>query len=280
MNDQTLRIVDANLDRATEGLRVLEDIARFVLDSISISRSLKELRHSLHQAFPDISINLLSARNSTFDVGRLVEHEKEPAVNLIDTVIANARRVEQSIRVLEETSRLPEFPVKTAIFEEARYSMYELEKELVSRLSRGDKSSKLGSYAVVDNETKLFEAFERKFTSIQFDPGTLTQREFYSLAEDYRERCHSKNILLIIGGHLGITIASNADGIVLDENSLPISVARGLLKIDQLIGYAVKSPEEAIQAESCGADYILCPESLKVAISSGVEIPVISLSRG
>jgi thiamine-phosphate pyrophosphorylase len=276
MNDQTLRIVDANLARATEGLRVLEDIARFVLDSTSISRSLKELRHSLHQAFPDVSINLISARDSASDVGRLVEYEKEPAINLADTVIANARRVEQSLRVLEETSRLPDSLAKAAIFEEARYSMYELEKELVSLLSRACKCLKLGSYYVVENETQFSDAIERKVTALQFVPGILTQREYYDLAKDFRERCTSNAILLIIGGRLGIAIASDADGIVLDENSLPISAARDILKIDQLIGYSAKSLEEAIQAESRGADYILCPKTLKEAISSEVKIPVIA----
>jgi len=279
MNEQTLRIIDANLDRTTEGLRVLEDIARFVLENSSVAGILKNLRHTIHQAFPDYSINLISARDSAADVGRLVEHKKEPATNLVDTVITNARRVEQSLRVLEEASRLPESLAKIAIFEDARYLMYELEKELVSRLCRGDKCTKLGSYAIVDNETRLFKAIERRFRTIQFDPGTLTQREFYRLAEDSRERSRAGNFLLIIGVHLGITLSSNADGVALNESSVPISVARNLLKVDQIIGYAAKSPEEAIQAESCGADYILCSESLKEHISSEVKIPVISPVR-
>jgi thiamine-phosphate pyrophosphorylase len=279
MINQTLRIIDANLDRASEGLRVMEDIARFILESAPTARSLKNLRHSIHQAFPDIAISLISARNSTGDVGRATETYKEPAGSLIDTVLANASRVEQSLRVLEEVARLPGADADGAFFEEARYAMYDLEKELVSRLSRRDKNVKLGSYHVVANETQLFGAIERKVTTIQLDPGTMTQREFYRLAEAARECSRANNILLIIGGHLGITISTNADGIAFNENSLPITVARGLLKVDQVIGYAAKSVEEALQAESCGADYILCAESLRENISSEVKIPVVSPVR-
>jgi thiamine-phosphate pyrophosphorylase len=279
MDNQTLRIIDANLDRATEGLRVLEDTARFVLDNITISRRVKEIRHSIHQSFPDISINLISARDTISDVGRRVEHQKEGASNFIDTVIANARRVEQSLRVLEELSRLPDSMTKSYIFEHCRYSMYEIEKELVSHLSRNDKCARLGSYVVVSNETEFSKVIERKPAAIQIEQGTLTQREFHTFAERSRESSLADNILLIIEGNPGITVSSKADGIALDEYSLPISVVRGLLKIDQVIGYAAKSPEEAIQAESCGADYIMCHESLKQAISLRVKIPVISPFR-
>ena len=276
MNFQTLRIIDANLDRATEGLRVLEDIARFVLDDIHLSGRLKALRHSIHQAYPDISIKLISARNSLDDVGRQVEHQKEPGTSFSDTVIAIARRAEQSLRVLEETSRLADTSINGSIFEESRYAMYGLEKDLISRLSRRDKSAKLDMYAMVENETQFSEAVEHKITAIQFNPEIQTQREYYFLAKDFRDRCSAEAILLIIGEHLGITIASDADGVTLDANSIPMSIARGLLKIDQLIGYSAKSPEEAIRAESCGADYILCPESIKEAVSLKVRIPVIS----
>jgi thiamine-phosphate pyrophosphorylase len=279
MADQTLRIIDANLDRATEGLRVLEDVARFVLESASIASRLKGLRHSLHQVFPEVTVNLISARDSTSDVGRAAETNKEPASSLIDTVIANARRVEQSLRVLEEISRLPNVTINGTVFEETRYMMYDLEKELVSRISRRDKIAKLDAYAVVENETQFSKRIERNVTAIQFDPAILTQREFYYLAKDFRNRCDTTGILLIIGGHLGITVSANADGIALDANSLPISVVRDILKVDQIIGYTAKSPEEAFQAENCGADYILSPESMKEAIVLELKIPVISPIR-
>ena len=45
MVERTLRIIDANLNRMGEGLRVLEDAARFLLNNAVLSEELKTLRH-------------------------------------------------------------------------------------------------------------------------------------------------------------------------------------------------------------------------------------------
>ncbi|MBU1615010.1 thiamine-phosphate pyrophosphorylase, partial [bacterium] len=63
------RILDANFNRASEGLRVVEEIARFVLGDASLVRSLKETRHSLGQMAKDIPSSLLEFRESEKDVG-------------------------------------------------------------------------------------------------------------------------------------------------------------------------------------------------------------------
>jgi thiamine-phosphate pyrophosphorylase len=261
LTDQKLRIIDANLDRTTEGLRVLEDVARFVLNSSTLATRLKELRHRLHDAFPELVIRLISVRDSASDVGRGSETVKEPAAGLIDTVVANARRVEQSLRVLEEISRLPDAAIGGAIFEEARYAVYDIEKELVSKLSRRDKVARLaGLYTFVENEDDLAVAIERQAATIQLKPGASSRRDFLKLAEDFRECCHKNNTLFIVGEYIDIAIAINADGVALDGDSLPVPVARGLLKVDQLIGYTPRSFEEGIGAREAGVDYLIGPE--------------------
>ena len=42
-----LRLLDANLNRAAEGLRVADDLARFVLDDAGLSGEFKAIRHGL-----------------------------------------------------------------------------------------------------------------------------------------------------------------------------------------------------------------------------------------
>lgn len=44
------RILDANLNRAREALRVMEDIARFALNDAALSGELKAIRHDLREA--------------------------------------------------------------------------------------------------------------------------------------------------------------------------------------------------------------------------------------
>ncbi len=277
LNDQTLRIIDANLDRATEGLRVLEDVARFVIDSAPVSRRLKDIRHRLHAAFPDPGLNLISARDSVKDVGRGQDTAREPAASLIETVIANARRVEQSLRVLEEMSRLPDAGFNGAVFEESRYALYDIEKELLSRLSRSGKIARLGSgpYHIIDNADEAVTAFESPVAAMQLNQSEMTSREFWQTASDFREYCGTNGGLFFVGEAVDVARASGADGVVLDRNSLPVPQARALLKIDQLIGYSTDNPDEASAAIASGADFIICPECLRDILFQRYENAVI-----
>ena len=47
IQDKVLRMIDANVNRTTEGLRVAEDIVRFVLDDEKLTSRLKHIRHEL-----------------------------------------------------------------------------------------------------------------------------------------------------------------------------------------------------------------------------------------
>src|SRR5688572_18127364 len=64
-----LRILDANLNRAREGLRVLEDYARFILNDDSISAHLKRIRHDLAACAPQLASEAILHRDTPGDVG-------------------------------------------------------------------------------------------------------------------------------------------------------------------------------------------------------------------
>ena len=100
-----LRIIDANLNRSAEGLRVIEDVARFVLEDGSTSARLKELRHKLVQTSLDLQRKLVWSRDAASDVGRDTIVEGEPEEKGLQSIlVANSRRVQESLRVLEEVS--------------------------------------------------------------------------------------------------------------------------------------------------------------------------------
>ncbi|HQA56705.1 MAG TPA: thiamine phosphate synthase, partial [Acetivibrio sp.] len=73
--DKLYRILDANINRASEGLRVLEDLARFYFDDLHFSKRLKELRHNIRKNLMDMMPMLLEGRNSATDVGVRVSME-------------------------------------------------------------------------------------------------------------------------------------------------------------------------------------------------------------
>ncbi len=137
VKDGILRILDANLNRSREGLRVCEDIVRFMLDSRSLSTELKTMRHGIASAikvFPSGSKLLLESRDSCDDVGRSSRMATEMLRSgEADIFMANMQRVKESLRVLEEFAKL--LDVKLAIkFQALRFMSYDVEKKAVAQL--------------------------------------------------------------------------------------------------------------------------------------------------
>lgn len=130
-----LRIVDANLNRIGEGLRFLEEIARLGMDNEAITRKLKDMRHELLINHGLSDRQMVAARDAESDVGAEIEEKTERDLN--SAVLANARRVQESLRVLEELSKLPELPGwDAAKFKQARFALYTLEKEILGGLEK------------------------------------------------------------------------------------------------------------------------------------------------
>jgi signal transduction histidine kinase len=129
-----LRIIDANLNRAKEGLRVCEDITRFILDDLASTRALKSLRHRIHSIVESSKINiklLHGARDTKGDCGTdfygLEKKDKWQAV-----FFANMQRVKEALRVLEEFSKL--FKGKAGPqFKALRFRLYEQEKKITEK---------------------------------------------------------------------------------------------------------------------------------------------------
>jgi len=136
VQQQILRIIDANINRISEGLRVLEDISRFIIEDEDITRQLKTLRHLLNKLVAETGFHLLETRDAVGDVGADsdVIHDHK---NLSSIARANAKRAQEGIRVLEELSKLPELKavLSATVLKESRYKIYSIEKILITRLS-------------------------------------------------------------------------------------------------------------------------------------------------
>ena len=137
MEDKIYRILDANFNRAREGLRVCEEIARFVLDDRNLTRGLKEARHKLTAILQTMGMkSLIEARASERDVGRGLKVDKEKRSDTRDVFLANIERVKESLRVLEEFSKLLEKDAEE--LERVRFDVYSLEREAVGKLDLSD----------------------------------------------------------------------------------------------------------------------------------------------
>jgi len=122
---ELLRVVDANLNRLKEGIRVIEDIARYVHNDKELSTSLKTLRH---QCRIEPLEALLASRDSVNDVLRPTMQSEMNRTDLRSIVIANYKRGQESARVLEELYKIVE-PSLSERFKNIRYELYALEKK-------------------------------------------------------------------------------------------------------------------------------------------------------
>lgn len=121
------RIIDANLNRAREGLRVVEDSLRFVLNDDSLYKKIRTIRHNVDIALRDKYEFLIVQRDSIKDVGRQIPENIKKSLSEI--IIANIKRAQESLRVLEEYTKTV-YPDISPKFKKERYAVYNLEKTI------------------------------------------------------------------------------------------------------------------------------------------------------
>lgn len=259
------RLLDANINRSAEGLRVLEDIARFSLDNQKLSAAIRSLRHRVRDLFKGREYSLLSARDSAADVGQITSQQatgSDERDGLRDTVLSNFKRVQEASRSIEEILKTKGEYSAGKIVEELRFSVYELETELMSFFSR---QLPAGIYGI------LGEKFSQGRSNIEVarqmvDAGVsvLQYREklkyksskaIYEECLAIREITREADIPFIVNDYADIALMVEADGIHQGQDDIPIKALRKIAP-DMLLGCSTHSPEQAQQAIADGADYI------------------------
>ena len=134
------RIIDVNINRAVEGLRVMEEIVRFVLENKRMTKELKEIRGKLRRTSKKLIESAggqhFQQRDVAGDVGKeLYTLNEAKRHGLLDIFTANAKRVQEALRVLEEFAKLIE-PRIGKFFKTLRFRLYEIEKRTFNKLSR------------------------------------------------------------------------------------------------------------------------------------------------
>jgi len=128
------RIIDANVNRAKEGLRVCEDVCRFVLDAKTETAQLKRIRHAITDAVACIDRRaLLQSRDTQADVGKGSIGPELTRTTVTDIFYANIQRAKESVRVLEECIKIVD-QQSAEHMKKQRYALYILEKKISPRL--------------------------------------------------------------------------------------------------------------------------------------------------
>ncbi|MBI4303983.1 MAG: thiamine phosphate synthase [Chloroflexi bacterium] len=265
---QTLRIIDASLNRIGEGLRLLEELARFTLNDAALTQQLKTMRHELLRGDSAFNRQLLQARGSETDVGidmAVPGEKKEKELSLV--LVANSRRVQESLRTLEELAKVPgaASSLDSEKFKHARFALYTLEQKLMSKLVGKDKLERLpGLYVIIDTEALkgrshleiASQAIRGGARTIQLRDKLSSKKELLPIARQLKDLCTGSGVLFLMNDYLDIALAVDADGLHVGQDDLPVVEARRLLPIGKILGCSTQTVEEALAAIADGADHV------------------------
>lgn len=250
------RILDANLDRAREGLRIIEEWCRFGLNNSQLANDCKQLRQELASWHSD---EFRMARDTPGDVGTELTHPQEEQRQSIEALLqANLCRVEEALRVLEEYGKLCN-PEMGAAFKQMRYMVYTLESNLFGYTRHQQLKDSL-LYLVTSPEEAILPlveaALQGGLTLVQYRHKDENDLERLALAHKLCQLCHAYKALFIVNDRVDLALAVDADGVHLGQQDLPIAFARNLLGKQKIIGKSTTNPQEMEQAIADGADYI------------------------
>ena len=263
--DPIARLIDAAANRAREGLRVMEDIARFALDDANLTASLKGLRHDLRahlDALPLRPADLLVARDTPGDVGTAITTpgELDRPDALPDLAAAAAKRAQEALRSLEESAKA--LARSGAGFESLRYRLYDLEKRL--RLALAPPCPQWTLCVLVTASLCLHHAPEDIVRlAAEGGAGCVQIREKYApdalrLENTARlvEAAHAAGIHAIVNDRPDLARLANADGVHLGQDDLPVAAARRILGPARWIGVSCATLDHARRAAADRADTI------------------------
>ena len=261
LEDQRIaQIVDANLDRAREGLRVLEDWARFALGRKDLVKIFKNFRQILGKNHLRV---YKESRNFVNDICTGLSHPEQFKRNNASSIISsNAARVQEALRVIEEFSRDHNQNL-CKISSEIRYEIYNLEIELLETQSNYLLRKILNEndlYLITLDVENLFEKINNileggvKIIQLRFKQGKDSDNLKFAIK--VRELCNKFDAILLINDRVDIALACKADGVHLGQDDMDIKSARNILGFSKIIGISANNALDIEKAIQDGCDYL------------------------
>jgi len=259
-DNRIAQLIDANLDRAREGLRVMEDWCRFGLKRSDFSIQIKDWRQQLGVHHHNI---YRKARLISNDPARGISHPLQTVRSTPEAVfIANSSRVQEALRVIEEFTRITD-PNLCEIASKIRYETYEIEIKVLNTTEGINKRQTLKDcsvYLVTTNKRNLedivLQALKAGVKIVQYREKFLQDNEKISQAKCLASLCKKFNSLFIVNDRIDIALAVDADGIHLGQEDIPTKIARELLGTEKIIGRSTHCLEDIKNAEEECCDYI------------------------
>lgn len=253
-----LRCIDANANRAAEGLRALEEVARFLLDDEPLARQLKELRHRVRTAVPP---SVIAHRDTAGDVGTALMAGGTTRPAVVDLTRANAARAQEALRAGEEFARIAGLGAVAAEFEQVRYGIYQSELRLLARLPAW-RLWEVRLYALVDTSltdrpVEVAAAVVRGGAgAVQLRAKNLNIRSYRELAERVAAVVRQAGGLFVVNDHVAVAAVVAADAVHVGQDDLSVADARAVAGALCAVGVSCHTGDQVGVAQRDGADYV------------------------
>lgn len=278
------RILDANLNRAREALRVMEDIARFVLSSGALAAELKASRHDLRR-LAELArldpVGMAAWRDTPGDVGTGTTTDAETQRRgLLDVAIAAGKRAGEALRVIEECVKTLPAPTSlppttsteprddpASLAKSLRYRVYDQERRLLLALGTSGGHLRQWRLCVLITESQCAgrpwmqiaaQALRGGADCLQLREKDLSDRELLSRAKQLIDVCRAHGGACIVNDRADIAILSGADGVHLGQDDLRVADVRRMAGRGLIVGVSTANMTQALQAAEDGADYCGC----------------------
>ncbi len=283
-----LRIIDANLNRAREALRVMEEYARLGLDDANLTSAIKDARHALGQVVRDMEGRgvldggrdsgretpptrggatsggpLIAHRDIVGDVGCDVstpgEYERSDES---DVATAAGKRLSEALRVIEEYGKTIDAAFAAAV-ERLRYRGYELQRRLTLTTAARERFGRARLYVLLTESLCRCDWFATAEAALaggadclQLREKKLSDRVLLGRARRLAALCRESNALLMVNDRPDIALLGNAHGVHLGQDDLAVSDARRFLPSTMLVGVSTHTPQQLATACEATPDYI------------------------
>ncbi len=261
------RLLDANLNRAFEALRTLEDVARFQ-DQAAFQSRYKILRHQLRAATQDWKHEqLYASRDAGHDVGRetktTAESSRSGGLGEIST--AASQRIQQSLRCLEEVSKFI-YPSSASAIEAVRYQVYDLNAQMLLSQKRDLAFLKQARLYVLAHCQLPMKAFAQRVSElshagvdlIQIRDKQLDAQELIRYTQLAIEAVDEKQTRVIVNDRADILQCTTAFGLHVGQTDLSVSQSRSLIRPTSFLGLSTHHSDQVRDAIALGVDYIGC----------------------
>jgi len=252
------RIVDVNINRLSEALRVIEDICRFHLNDENLTKRIKSLRSEFDKSRKTFKETVILSRMSEKDFGRDSSFDLNKRTSVYEILGSSFGRAQEACRVLEEFSKIS--LLLTNEFKNMRYTLYDLEKQAFLLIRRKRFTSDIGLYLIMTNPKVGYEklseiAVKLNVRAIQFRDKTMEGRSLLKKAKAIRDVTKNSKTLFIVNDRLDIALLSDADGVHFGQTDIPVVKAREISQ-DLIIGKSTHSLSQLKNALKENPDYV------------------------